>query len=93
MESVGAALKVASRLPGVQGRALTGDAASAFVHGLTVAHAVGFAVALVGAGAAYAFLPAGMRVGAPSPTNPDEVAADEPIDLTVPEALATEVDA
>ena len=64
LDSVGAALGAARTLPAQQARVVQVDARTAFVHGLSVSSTVGLGVAILGAGLAWKFLPAGMSVGA-----------------------------
>jgi hypothetical protein len=91
LDSVGATIAAASRLP-IAARAETVAAArQAFVHGLDVASIVAFVIALVGAAIALRFLPAPTPEPIVVPdTVPDELVLDEPIPVF---SLATEVDA
>jgi hypothetical protein len=91
LDSVGATIAAAGRLP-IAARAETVAAArQAFVHGLDVASIVAFAIALVGAAIALRFLPApGLTPVAVSDTVPHDLVIDEPVPAF---SLATEVDA
>jgi EmrB/QacA subfamily drug resistance transporter len=86
VDSLGAALATARRLPPGLATTVSDSAKSAFIHGLDISAAVGLVVAVAGGFVAWRFLPGGMRVGAVAPSS--RPLAGEPIP-----GLAMEVDA
>ncbi|MCU1459062.1 MAG: drug resistance transporter [Actinomycetia bacterium] len=101
VDSIGSALVTARGLPAGTAATVTDAARVAFMHGFDVAHLVGCAVAVLGAGLAYAFLPANMKMGSAAkvtaPAEPEAVPVaaagmDDVDELADLGALATEVD-